>query len=140
LNAPLERRVEERTAQLAEVNLEIQAFSYTVSHDLRAPLRGIQGFAQALSEDFSATLGEEGREYCQRIAAAGERMEDLIEDLLDYSRLAQQEIVMKPIELQVVLDEALQQLQDQIDRSEAQMSVEPPLGPVHADPAVRIQW
>ncbi|TMH24361.1 MAG: PAS domain S-box protein [Betaproteobacteria bacterium] len=134
----LERRVDQRTAELAEANFDMQAFSYTVSHDLRAPLRGIQGFAHALVEDFSASLGDEGREYCQRISAAGERMEDLIEDLLDYSRLAQQEIVTKPIELQVALDEALQQLQEQIGRTQAQISVTQPLGTVLAPPAVLI--
>ncbi|HYY61377.1 MAG TPA: ATP-binding protein [Burkholderiales bacterium] len=135
LNLSLEQRVQERTAELAEANQEMQAFSYTVSHDLRAPLRGIQGFANALVEDFSASLGDEGRRYCERIAAAGERMEDLIEDLLDYSRLARQQIVTKPIDLPSMVREAIERLQTQIKSAQAQVSLDAS-GTVIAHPTV----
>jgi PAS domain S-box-containing protein len=135
LNLSLEQRVQERTAELAEANQEMQAFSYTVSHDLRAPLRGIQGFANALVEDFSASLGDEGRRYCERIAAAGERMEDLIEDLLDYSRLARQQIVAKPIDLPSMVREAIERLQTQIKSAQAQVSLDAS-GTVIAHPTV----
>jgi len=139
LNESLERRVEQRTAELAEANHEMQAFSYTVSHDLRAPLRGIQGFAHALVEDFSASLGSQGRQYCERIAAAGERMEDLIEDLLDYSRLARQQIVTKPLTLAGVVHDALERLANQVKAADATVSVGEVSGTVMAHPTVLLQ-
>ena len=123
LAATLETRVRERTAALAEANLEMQAFNYTVSHDLRAPLRGIRGFAQILLEDFSDALGDEGREYCRRMAAAGERMEQLIEDLLAYGRVARQELTLKAIEFGPVVAEALKQLEELVRESGAEVRV-----------------
>lgn len=86
LNAELERRVEERTAQLQGANRDLEAFSYSVSHDLRTPLRSIVGFSRALLEDHAGQLPAEGRDYAQRVVAAGERMGRLIDDLLRLSR------------------------------------------------------
>ena len=88
LNAVLEDRVRERTSQLESANKELEAFSYTVSHDLRAPLRAIDGFSQALLEDFPAEVPEEARRYLARIRQATLRMGQLIEDLLNLSRVS----------------------------------------------------
>lgn len=84
----LEHRVLERTAQLQESNQDLEAFSYSVSHDLRAPLRTIQGFAQALLEDYSSELGSFGQSYLNYINEGAMQMDGLITDLLSYSRLS----------------------------------------------------
>src|SRR5262249_9633131 len=82
LNADLERRVAERTEALEVANKELEAFSYSVAHDLRAPLRGIEGFSQALIENHVANLGPEGVDHLHRIRASTKRMGQLIDDLL----------------------------------------------------------
>ena len=99
LNAQLEQRVRERTAQLEASNKELEAFSYAVSHDLRAPLRGIDGFSQALLEDYADTLDVEGKDYLQRVPAAAQHMGQLIDDLLNLSRLTRGEIRREPVDL-----------------------------------------
>jgi PAS domain S-box-containing protein len=105
--ADLERRVTERTAELTEANAQMEAFTYTISHDLRAPLRGMQGFAQAVIEDYSDKLDETGQLYLSRIAAAGERMQGLIEDLLAYSRLRRAQLALQAVGLAGVVEEAV---------------------------------
>lgn len=88
LNSDLEQRVIERTAQFEAANRELEAFSYSVSHDLRAPLRAIDGFSQAVLEDYGSQLPEEGRRYLRTIRVGAERMGTLIDDLLTFSRLS----------------------------------------------------
>ncbi len=95
----MEARVAERTQALQEVNAELNAFAYSVSHDLRAPLRSTQGFAQALLEDYGPQLDDVGHDYATRIVAASRRMDALIQDLLAYSRLSRAEIELRPIDL-----------------------------------------
>ena len=90
LNADLERRVAERTAQLEAANRELEAFSYSVSHDLRAPLRAVNGFAGIVLEDYGKQLPEEGQRYLERIRNGGQQMGQLIDDLLEFSRLSRQ--------------------------------------------------
>jgi signal transduction histidine kinase len=139
LNAELEQRVVQRTRQLADANQELEAFSYTVSHDLRAPLRGMQGFAQALTEDYGPQLESEGQDYLQRIIAAARRMEALIQDLLEYGRLARQELQLRDIQLGSALAEARERLAADLRSSQAVIEVEGTLPAVQAHPGVLVQ-
>lgn len=97
--AELEQRVEERTTELAATNRELEAFSYSVSHDLRAPLRSIDGFSQALLEDYRDTLEPTAERYLERIRSSTQRMGMLIDDLLNLSRLSRSEMHFKQVDL-----------------------------------------
>ena len=99
LNAELEQRVRDRTAQLEHANRELEAFSYSVSHDLRAPLRGIDGWSLALSEDYRSSLDGRGIEFIGRIRSEAQRMGILIDDLLQLSRVTRAEIVIARVDL-----------------------------------------
>lgn len=110
LNTALEQRVAERTAQLEAVNRELEAFSYSVSHDLRTPLRGIDGFSQALAEDYGAHLDEVGHDYLKRIRHAAQRMGVLIDDLLQLARVTRTEMKRVPIDLSNLAREAIADL------------------------------
>jgi len=99
LNAELEERVRQRTAQLEAAVKELEAFAYSVSHDLRAPLRAIDGFSQVLLEDHGKALNDEARGLLDRIRGASQRMAQLIDDLLDLSRLTRTEMVWKQVDI-----------------------------------------
>lgn len=99
LNAELEHRVVQRTEQLEAANRELEAFSYSVAHDLRAPLRGIDGFSQMLIEDHASNLGPEGVEQLQLVREATRRMAQLIDDLLRLSRIATADLQKEPVDL-----------------------------------------
>jgi PAS domain S-box-containing protein len=103
LNAELDQRVQMRTAQLEATNKELEAFCYSVSHDLRAPLRNIVGFSQALLQDYGDKLDEQGKDYLQRAGAAGQRMTRLIEDLLHLSRVARSEMFRSKVNLSQIV-------------------------------------
>ncbi|HEX9867001.1 MAG TPA: histidine kinase dimerization/phospho-acceptor domain-containing protein, partial [Candidatus Tectomicrobia bacterium] len=94
-NEELEQRVVERTAQLETANRELETFSYSVSHDLRAPLRGIDGFSQALLEDCGDRLDAQGQDFLQRIRGATQRMSRLIDALLGLSRVTRAELAAR---------------------------------------------
>lgn len=126
-NAQLEQRVSDRTVRLQEANAELEAFAYSVSHDLRAPLRAMQGFSHALLEDYGDSLDTIGQDYAQRIITAAQRMDTLIQDLLDYSRLSRTEIRLQPIHLEAVVVEVLAQLEPELRQKQAQVTVEPSL-------------
>jgi PAS domain S-box-containing protein len=98
-NAELERKVADRTAALEAANRELEAFAYSVSHDLRAPLRAMHGFAQALGEDCAAVLPPQGLDYLERIRAASRRMGELIECLLELSRITRAELRREDVDL-----------------------------------------
>ena len=108
-NAQLEDRVRERTEELRETISELEAFSYTVSHDLRAPLRAIYGYADALAEDLADRLSAEEREQLARIARAAHRLDTMIREVLRCSRIARTEVVLHPLDLGHVIREVLAQ-------------------------------
>lgn len=110
LNTELERRVTLRTAELEAANKELEAFSYSVSHDLRAPLRAVNGFAGIVLEDFSSQLPHEGRRYLERIRNGGQRMGELIDDLLAFSRLNRQLVNRQNTNMARLAEEALDEL------------------------------
>jgi len=97
MNSELERKVADRTAQLEAANRELEAFSYSVSHDLRAPLRAIDGFSQAVIEDHGPLLPEEGQRHLQVIRSGAQRMGTLIDDLLTFARLSRQGLSRQPV-------------------------------------------
>ncbi|MGV1097978.1 c-type heme family protein [Thiovibrio sp. JS02] len=109
-NEILEERVTERTAQIAAANRELDAFAYSVSHDLRAPLRGIDGFSLALLEDYGDRLDDTARDYMQRVRAGCIRMGDLIDDMLRLSRLSRGEIHAQDVDLSAMAEEIVAEL------------------------------
>lgn len=126
----LEQRVRDRTADLEAANQELEAFTYSISHDLRAPLRTIQGFAQALLEDYSDQFDTVGQEYIHYITEGAVQMDTLIADLLAYSRLSRVDIQLNPVDLTSIVEAALKQISTQIQEQHAQITVNSPLPPV----------
>jgi PAS domain S-box-containing protein len=131
LNADLERRVAERTAQLQEAMRDLNGFAYSVAHDLRAPLRAMQGFSRALLDDYGPTLGEQGQDFARRIAEASIRMDSLINDLLAYSQVSREDLKLETVDLRKSLDDALHQLGPQIQERGAKVEVLTALPRVH---------
>ncbi len=113
LNAELEQRVAQRTDQLAAANQELEAFSYSVSHDLRAPLRSLNGFTNILLNDYLTCLDDQGRIYLLRIQDAAQRMEQLINDLLNLSRITRAELTRQPVNLSAIAQEIARELKAQ---------------------------
>ncbi|HET9122191.1 MAG TPA: ATP-binding protein, partial [Acidiferrobacteraceae bacterium] len=135
LNATLEQRVQERTAQLEQVNQELEAFSYSVSHDLRGPLRGIDGFSQALLEDYGDSLNDEARHYLARMRQAAERMGQLIDALLKLARVTRAEMHHEQIDLAQLFHMIASDLRNQNPEHQAQF-VAPARLPVQGDGAL----
>lgn len=129
----LNEDLKQRAAQLEAANKELEAFSYSVSHDLRAPLRSIDGFSHVLLEDYSDQLPDEGRNYLERVRAAAQRMAVLIDDLLNLSRLTRTALQPRFINLSQMAQEIVQGLQENQSGRAATISIIPDLM-VEADP------
>ncbi len=127
LNAELEERVRQRTAELEATNTELEAFSYSVSHDLRAPLRSVDGFSVALEEDYGALLTGEGKHYLARIRAGVQRMGQLIDALLQLSRITRSEMIIEPVALSELALEVAEELRQQSPERALAFVIEPGL-------------
>jgi PAS domain S-box-containing protein len=110
LNAELEQRVQQRTAQLEAANKELEAFSYSVSHDLRAPLRAIEGFARIVLDEYAPKLDDEGRRLLDVITGNTRKMGQLIDDLLAFSRLSRQQMAFGPVDMVALADDVFPEL------------------------------
>lgn len=124
LNEELEHRVTERTSQLTAANNELEAFSYSVSHDLRAPLRGINGFSNILIEEHSHLLDERGKYLCSVIKESAQKMGQLIDDLLTFSRLSRKEIIKSNVDMKSLSNSIYHELTLDTDSSRIQFRVE----------------
>jgi len=112
LNQSLERRVAERTAELEAINKELESFSYSVSHDLRAPLRTIDGFSKALVEDYGNQLDDTARDYLQRVQGGSQRMGQLIDDMLGLSRVTRRKLKRAQVNLSELAQDVFDQLRE----------------------------
>ncbi len=110
LNADLEMRVRQRTSQLEESNKELEAFSYSIAHDLRAPLRHINGYISLLNEQFRAILPEKALHYLSVVTNASKRMDTLISDLLQFSRMGRQELREASVDMNILIKEVLERI------------------------------
>jgi PAS domain S-box-containing protein len=132
LNSELEQRVQERTAQLEATNRELESFAYSVSHDLRAPLRGIDGFSNALVQEYSERLDETGLHYLSRIRSGVERMGGLIDGILLLSRLTRRKLRLEPINMSALAQEVLELVATEESQGAANVVITPGLQ-VYAD-------
>lgn len=135
----LEREVALRTARLEAANEELEAYAAAISHDLRTPVRAIGGLADALQEEAAPRLEAEERDWLDRIAAASERLDALIGAILRYSRLAQQDLELAPVELETAVDAALDHQLGRVRESGAVVTVDRPLPQVLGDAAALAQ-
>jgi signal transduction histidine kinase len=135
----LEDQVRERTSTLEERNEELEAFAYSISHDLRAPLRTMQGFSEALLEDFGDKLDPAGRDYAERIVAGSRRMDELIRDLLAYSRVSRSELQLMPVALRPLADTAVAELETALRARAGTVRVADSLPVVHGHPGTLSQ-
>jgi len=135
LNAELEQRVIGRTAQLERANKELEAFSYSVSHDLRAPLRHVQGYVDMLAHEAGGLLSENGRRYMQTIADASREMGVLIDNLLAFSRMGRAEMCEASVNLDKLVHDTLRDLEPTTRERNIVWNI-PPLPAVQADPAM----
>jgi signal transduction histidine kinase len=108
----LEKVVSERTAKLQEIISELEAFSYTVSHDLRSPLRAMQGYAEELLQNAAAQLSDTHRDYLERIRRAACRLDTLTQEVLTYSRLSRSEVELRPLDTKKVITDVIEQYPD----------------------------
>ncbi|MBI5685036.1 MAG: PAS domain S-box protein [Verrucomicrobia bacterium] len=138
LNAELEQRVQERTVQLQETNKELEAFSYSVSHDLRAPLRGINGYAAILAEDYGKQLDDEGRRVVGTICSETQRMGRLIDDLLAFAKVGRQAMLLSAVDMNELAQAAFKECAAQAAGRDIRFKLHP-LPPAHGDPHLLAQ-
>lgn len=129
LNEELEQRVQARTAELKQAVTQMQEFSYTISHDLRGPVRAMQGYANALLEDYGDHLDEQGRDYLKRIVRGGDRMDQLMRDVLIYSRLARANVKTEAVSLDELVQDVIDQYPD-LQPPAVAVTIRKPLLPV----------
>jgi len=139
VNAEIEAEVKERTTELTTVNKQMETFCYSMSHDLKAPLRGIQSFSSILVEDCGDVLNPQAKEYVSRIQDAAGKMNRLVNDLLEYSRVSRAKFILGPIDVSDVTEEALRLLAAEIQHQAASIKVDPELGVVIGHQAALIQ-
>jgi signal transduction histidine kinase len=132
--AELEQRVAERTAELNARNRELETFSYSVSHDLKAPLRGIDGYSRLLLEDYADKLDDEGRTFLHTIRRAALQMNQLIDDLLAYSRLERRPLQSGLVNLRALVDSLLAEREGELRARGMAVNIELPCASVLADP------
>jgi signal transduction histidine kinase len=132
VNEELEQRVADRTAQLEATNKELESFSYSVSHDLRAPLRHINGFSQALLEDYADKLDETGKGYLQEVRGASQEMAQLIDDVLELARVTRSEMRREVVNLSEMAQAVVRELQKREPQRTAKVNLEEGLS-THGD-------
>jgi PAS domain S-box-containing protein len=125
--------VDQRTVALSEKTRQMEAFCYTIAHDLRAPLRAIAGYADFLRQDFSSILPKEGLGYLERIEASAARLDRLISDLLGYTRMQQVPVLREDVDLTALVTKVAEQVKNDHSRENVTISVEAPLGSVRGD-------
>jgi signal transduction histidine kinase len=125
LNHELEQRVVERTQKLEEANEELQSFTYSVSHDLRAPLRAINGFSKLLQDNYAVQFDEQGQHLIQRIHAVSQQMTQLINDMLQLSRVSQQEMRRQKVNLSLLAEQIITELRQEAPVREVSCSITP---------------
>jgi signal transduction histidine kinase len=130
----LEERVQARTIALQNTLRELESFTYTISHDLRAPLRAMAGFSRMLLEDFGTSLGPTGTEYASKIFVAAKRMDALILDLLDYSRVTRQDVKIEAVDVAALASDLVRQMEPEIRERQADVAIEGPLPRVLGHP------
>jgi CHASE1-domain containing sensor protein/signal transduction histidine kinase len=135
LNIELEQRVQERTHQLEVANNELEAFSYSVSHDLRAPLRSIDGFSQILLKKYQAQLDVTGSDYLQRVRRASQRMGQLIDDLLQLSRVTRSSLKQERVDLSEIAENVAAELRKASPEHQVDWVLQHGMS-VHADPGL----
>lgn len=133
LNIVLEKRVAKRTAQLETINKELESFAYSVSHDLKAPLRGIDGYSKLLLEDHAAQLDEEGQTFLHNIRLGAKHMAQLIEDLLAYSRLERRAFQVDQVDVQSVVNRILSERADEVTQRNLAITLHIEQHKLHAD-------
>ncbi|MGH8639546.1 MAG: sensor histidine kinase, partial [Burkholderiales bacterium] len=125
MNEQLERRVAERTAQLSAANRELESFAYSVSHDLRAPLRSIDGFSRILVEEYSGGLQTTARDYLQRVRNASQRMGQLIDDLLSLSRVTRSELKRVRTDMSAIAEAIVHEFRSESPERSVDVSIHP---------------
>jgi light-regulated signal transduction histidine kinase (bacteriophytochrome) len=123
LNQELEQRVRDRTQELQAANADLESFSYSVSHDLRAPLRVVDGYCQMFMDEFGAGIAPQGREILEKARAGATRMNQLIDDLLRLARFSRQPLNTRPVDMGALVQRVVTNLQEQLQGRSVQLEI-----------------